>query len=155
MNNIISSIIASMLPVSELRGGIPIAYLSGNGIILSFLICTFANLLVVPIGWLFLEEFNSLFLKIDSYNKFFNNQVATARRKMKKTVDKYGYLGLMIFIAIPLPLTGAYTGTLGAWALGMEKKKSIMYGILGVIIAGIIVSSTVYFGLTAFNFFIK
>ena len=127
MNNILEAIVASILPISELRGGIPIAFFSGNGILLSFLICTLANLLVVPIGWLFLDEVNHLFLKSESYSRFFHRNVEKARNKIRKSIDKYGYVGLMIFIAIPLPLTGAYTGTLGAWALGMEKRKAIAY----------------------------
>lgn len=155
MNNLVSAIIASILPVSELRGGIPLAYLSGNGIILSFLACTLANALIIPIIWIFLDEINHLLMKNSFYNKLFNKSVERARRKIQKSIEKYEYLGLMIFIAIPLPMTGAYTGILAAWALGMERRKSIIYSIFGVIIAGLIVSTAVYLGLGAFNLFIK
>jgi uncharacterized membrane protein len=69
-----------------------------------------------------------------------------ARHKIHKRVEKYGYIGLMIFVAIPLPLTGVYTATLGSWALGMDKKKSFAYMALGAIISGIIVTLITYSG---------
>jgi uncharacterized membrane protein len=155
MNNLVSALIASILPISELRGGIPLAYFSGNGIILSFLACTLANALIIPLIWIFLDEINHLLMKNSFYNKLFNKSVERARRKIQKNIEKYEYLGLMIFIAIPLPMTGAYTGVLAAWALGMERRKAIIYSIFGVIIAGLIVSTVVYLGLGAFNLFIK
>jgi len=153
MNSLIKAVIASIVPVSELRGGIPIAYFSGSGIILSFLACTLTNILVAPVFWIFLDEVNHLLLKFSPYSRFFHKNVERARKKIQKSIEKYEYAGLMIFIAIPLPMTGAYTGILGAWALGMNKKKAIISSIVGVIIAGIIVSSVCYFGLSAFNFF--
>ena len=55
-------------------------------------------------------------------------------------VELYGYWGLLIFVAIPLPVTGAWTGTLGAWVLGMDKKKAILAILGGVLVAGFFVS---------------
>jgi uncharacterized membrane protein len=155
MNNLINAMLASFLPISELRGGIPIAYLSGNSLLLSFLACTLVNILVVPLFWLFLDEINHLLMRNEFYSRIFTKNVERARRKIQKSIEKYEYIGLMIFIAIPLPLTGAYTGVLGAWALGMERRKAIVYSIFGVIIAGMIVSLTLYLGLNAFNIFLK
>jgi uncharacterized membrane protein len=155
MNNLLQVILLSFAPISELRGGIPLALAYHYSPIFSFLICTLANIAVAPLLFIFLETFNKLFLKIPAYNRFFHRNVDKARKKIHEKVEKYGYLGLMIFVAIPLPLTGAYTGALGAWALGMSKKKSFAYISLGVIIAGIIVTLVAYYGITAFNFFIK
>jgi len=63
--------------------------------------------------------------------------------------------GIMLFVAIPLPITGAYTGTLGAWILGMSRRKTILAALGGVIISGIIVSIVATLGIQAFSFFIK
>jgi uncharacterized membrane protein len=61
----------------------------------------------------------------------------------------------MVFVAIPLPLTGAYTGALGAWVLGMERGKSMLFIALGVALAGIIVSLVYLLGVHALDFFLK
>jgi uncharacterized membrane protein len=61
----------------------------------------------------------------------------------------------MLFVAVPLPITGAYTGTMGAWILGMQKRKTIPAVIAGVLIAGIIVTIISYLGLETFSFLTK
>jgi uncharacterized membrane protein len=79
------------------------------------------------------------------YKKFFskisvlNEYLKKLRERGKPYVNKYGALGVMIFVALPLPLTGAWTGTLLAWLLGMNWKKSFVVVSLGVLIAGVIV----------------
>jgi uncharacterized membrane protein len=60
-----------------------------------------------------------------------------------------------VFVAIPFPLTGAWTGTLGAWVLGLDKKKTMVAVILGVLVSGIIVTSVTVLGIRAFDIFIK
>lgn len=155
MNNFLQIILLSILPISELRGGIPLAIAYGINPVLAFLICALANIAIIPIVFLFLETLNKLLLRIQWYQDFFNKTLEHARHKIRKKLEKYGYLGLMIFVAIPLPVTGAYTGTLGAWALGLSKRKSFAYIALGVIIAGIIVTLVSYYGLYLFDIFIK
>jgi uncharacterized membrane protein len=70
-------------------------------------------------------------------------------------VEKYGYAGLALFVAIPLPITGAYTGTLGAWILGMNRRKTMLAVLGGVIIAGVIVATVFSLGIKALYFFLK
>jgi len=60
-----------------------------------------------------------------------------------------------VFVAIPLPLTGAWTGTLGAWVLGLSKRKTMLAVLLGVVTSGVIVTSVVLLGVQALNLFIK
>jgi uncharacterized membrane protein len=155
MNNFLEIILLSMLPISELRGGIPLAIAYHIHPLLAFLVCTLANIAIVPLVFLFLVTVNRLLLKIDAYSRFFHHFLERAQHKIHKSVEKYGYLGLMIFVAIPLPMTGAYTGTLGAWALGMDKKKAFVSIALGVIIAGIIVTLISYYGFYLLDVFIK
>jgi len=66
--------------------------------------------------------------------------VERARKKVHAKVEKYGYWGLLLFVAVPLPVTGAWTGTLGAWVLGLSYKKAFFAIAGGVVLAGIIVS---------------
>ena len=155
MNDWLQIILLSIAPISELRGGIPLAIAYGVNPLLAFLACTLANIAIVPIFYIFLETINKLFLHIPAYSSFFHKFVDKARRKVHKGVEKYGYIGLLIFVAVPLPVTGAYTATLGAWALGMSKRKSFAAIILGVIFAGIIVTIVSYFGIQFLDFFIK
>ncbi len=94
-------------------------------------------------------------MKLTLYRKTFDYFLERTRKKVGPKVERYGYLGLTLFVAIPLPITGAYTGTLGAWFFEMKKGKSFSAIILGVIIAGMIVSVVSVFGIHIFDIFIK
>lgn len=145
----------SLAPISELRGGIPYCFYKGMPIFYAFLYCTAINALAGPLAYVFLSTFHKLFYKINFYKNFFDRFVEKARLKVHKEVEKYGYWGLMVFVAIPLPMTGAWTGILGGWILGMEPKKVMGAVALGVLIAGIVVSCVLGFGVTALSFFYK
>ena len=124
MHSLIWGIIWSLLPVSELRGGIPVALANGVNPFLAYFACVFANLLVVPIVFLFLNTAHIILMKINIYKSTFNNFLKNVHRKTHKKVEKYGFLGLTLFVMIPLPITGAYTGTIAAWLFGMKKTKA-------------------------------
>ncbi len=134
------TILFSILPISELRGAIPYAVSQGFSIPTAALIAVLANATVPLIVFLFLESLHRLFYKIPVYKRFFDRFVEKSRSKVHAKVEKYGYWGLMIFVAIPLPITGAWTGALGAWVLGLSYKKSFFAIAGGVILAGLIVS---------------
>ena len=78
--------------------------------------------------------------KFKWFEKIYKKIITRPQRRIKKYVDKYGELGVGLFIAIPLPGSGVYTGALGAYALGLKFKKFIIADLIGVIIAGIIVT---------------
>lgn len=148
-------IIFAMMPISELRGAIPYGYLNGVNIFLSFIVSVIFNFIAAILLFYFLDTVNKLFLKIKFYRTFFEKIVNRAKIKVGNKFEKYEYLGLMLFVAIPLPVTGAWTGTIGAWVLGLDRKKSLLFVFLGVVIAGIVVSIITYTGTETFNFFIK
>jgi uncharacterized membrane protein len=150
MNIILQIILVSIAPISELKGGIPLAIASGFSPINAFLIATLANIAIIPVFFLFLDTLNILLLKLPIYSRFFNRTLEKARNKVHKSLEKYGYLGLAIFVAIPLPFFGVYTGVLGAWALGMNKRKSFASTAVGTIIAGILVTIISYYGMRLF-----
>lgn len=140
----------TLLPISELRGGLPLALAGGMPGLLAYLYCVALNILVTPIVFIFLHTLHKLLLRRQAYSRLFEKLIERSRKKVKAKVDKYGYLGLALFVAIPLPVTGAYTGAMGAWILGMDKKKSFAAIALGVCISGAIVYTAVQLGLSLF-----
>lgn len=155
MDALIKAMIWSFLPISELRGGIPIGLYAGLNIFLVYFICVIANILVIPIVYFFLEYVHDHFMRSQLYKKTFDGFLERTRRKANKSIEKWGYVGLAIFVAIPFPATGAYTGTLAAWFFKLNKWKSFLAISAGVAIAGIIVTLIVSGGFTMLNFFIR
>ncbi|MBU0927495.1 MAG: small multi-drug export protein, partial [Spirochaetes bacterium] len=98
---------------------------------------------------------HKLFYRWGFYARVFDRFVAKARAKVHEKVERYGYLGIMLFVAVPLPITGAWTGVLGAWILGMDRKKTMLAVAAGVLVSGVIVSLVVGFGVEALSLFIK
>jgi len=153
--------VLSFMPISELRGAIPFAIANNIPWYAAFLFSTAFNALVAPFCWLFLATVHKLLYGTEPekgirwYKKFFDGFVDRARRKLSGSMEKWGWLGIALFVAVPLPVTGAWTGTLGAWVLGVSKRRTMAAVILGVIIAGIIVTAVVILGIEALNLFIK
>ncbi|GHU59468.1 hypothetical protein FACS189444_4820 [Spirochaetia bacterium] len=145
----------SFLPISELRGGIPFAIANGLPWYIAYPFAAAMNALVAPVCWIFLSTVHKLFLKMKWYEGFFNRFVDRAREKLRRGVEKWGWLGIAAFVAIPFPVTGAWTGTLGAWVLGLSKRRTMAAVILGVAVAGAIVTLVVVLGVQAFSFFVK
>jgi len=138
--------ITSMLPIVELRGALPLAInLFNFSWLKAFLIAFLGNLLPIPF---ILLLFDPLFKKLQKFRFFasFFRWLFERTRKKGKVVEKYKEVGLMIFVAIPLPATGAWTGALIAYLLGLEFKKSLLFISMGVFIAGVIVTSLCLLG---------
>jgi len=142
----IIAILLSMAPVIELRGGMPIAIhyaLTHNiSILLTFFLIVLANIVVIFIIFFFLDFLHEKFLKFRAYKRFSDFYLSKVRRKadnVEKKMGNWGFFALAIFVGIPLPGTGAWTGTIIAWLLGLERKRSILSIALGVLIAGILV----------------
>ncbi|MEM3405706.1 MAG: small multi-drug export protein [Candidatus Pacearchaeota archaeon] len=146
MNNLILALILSFLPVSELRGGLPIAInyaLKKNiPIILVFFLVVFINILIIFFVFLFFDYLHKNFMKIKIYKKFFSFYMKRIEKKSKiieRRIGIIGYIALMLFVAVPFPTTGAWTGSIIAWFLKLDRKKSIISISFGVLLAGIIV----------------
>ena len=145
----------SFLPISELRGAIPFAVANGVPWYIAYPYAAALNALVAPACWIFLSTLHKLFLKMAWYGRFFNRFVERAREKLRGGVEKWGWIGIAVFVAIPLPVTGAWTGTLGAWVLGVGKRRTMVAVILGVFCAGAIVTAVTILGIQALDFFVK
>ncbi len=145
MNSLLLAFLLSLAPISELRGGLPVALASGNPFIISLLICILANILVFPVVIFFLEFIHHRLLFFKTYRNVAEKFIERTRKKAHKKVEKYGYFGLFLLVAIPLPFTGAYTGTIASWFFGMNKLKSFITITAGIITASILVS-IIYYG---------
>jgi uncharacterized membrane protein len=151
----------ALLPISELRGAIPFAVSRGIPWYFAYPFAAAVNALVAPLCWLFLSSLHKVFLRLAErpffswYKKLFERFVERARLKLHKNLERWGWLGLALFVGVPLPVTGAWTGTLGAWVLGLSKRRTLAAVIAGVIIAGAIVTAVTTLGIEALGFFTK
>ena len=129
----------SLCPILELRGGLIAAALFDMDPVISYIICIIGNIIPIPfILWLINKILNrmrtSKIKKIKSVALWLDKKVD----KHKSQIEKLGYWGLVLFVGIPLPGTGAWTGCLIASVLEMDKKKSFFAALAGVIMASII-----------------
>lgn len=129
--------IISMLPILELRGGLIAASLLDMNPVTSFIVCFLGNILPIPFILWFITP---LFTKLKKTKLFSGmvNKLETKALSKKEQIEKYEFWGLLLFVGIPLPGTGAWTGCLIAALLDMNKKKSFLAASLGVLLAGVI-----------------
>lgn len=134
----------SMVPIVELRGAIPIAEGLGLNIFLYYPIAILGNMLPVPIIYLFARKVLEWGKDKKFIGKFFTwclNKGEKGGEKLKASAGNNGiFWALLIFVGIPLPGTGAWTGTLAASFLNLDFKTSVSAVALGVVLAGIIMS---------------
>jgi uncharacterized membrane protein len=138
MNALLWAALLSMTPVGELRAGIPFAIATGINPWLAYFVCVFANFLVVPIAYFFLELIHTRLLHVKSYQSAFDRFMERTRHKVRPYIEKYGMFGLAVFVAIPIPGTGAWTASLAAWFFGMNRWKAFVSIFAGVAVAGAI-----------------
>jgi len=156
VSTVLGTIALGILPISELRGAIPFAYLRGSPLWEAALLGGAANLLVSPLAYIFLATIHKLLHgRWGFYTRLFDATVERARRKLAPKVNTYGFLGILLFVGVPLPVTGAWTGTLGAWILGLDPKHSIAAVSGGVVMACAIVTTVLALGHGAASLFVK
>lgn len=142
MNDIIKTLLIAMVPIGELRVALPLALTTFKiNFFLAFFISVIGNMLPV-VAIVFLLEPVSIFLTKHSkfFKWFFEWLFEHTRKKHSKKFETLEEIALVTFVAIPLPMTGAWTGALAAFVFGIPPKKSLPLIFVGVLIAGIIVS---------------
>ncbi len=149
--------IVSMVPIVELRGAIPIAVGMDLPLLQSYIICIIGNMLPVPFIFFFARKILLWGVDKPVIGKFFSFCVEKGERggeKLKAKAGKGLFVALFIFVGIPLPGTGAWTGTLAASFLDMDFKSSVIAVMCGVLLAGIIMGlvSTGVFSALGFLF---
>lgn len=138
----------SMLPVIELRGAIPMAYAFGMPWWQAYLVSVLGNMIPVPFILLLIRGVVGLMKR--SKCRFFNKIADLLLSKVEKNrekIKKYSFWGICLFVAIPLPATGAWTGSLVAAMIDVKPWKAFLSALIGVLIAGAIVTLIIYGGL--------
>lgn len=145
-----------MVPIIELRGGVIYAVGSGIHPIVAIVLCVIGNMLPVPFIYLFARkvlEWGSNKKIIGKLFKFFLAKGERAGQKLTRNGSRFGLIiALILFVGIPIPGTGAWTGTLGASFLNLGIKSTAFAVSLGVILAGIIMATLTVCGLHVFGF---
>ena len=141
IEDILITFLISISPFGEARAGIPYGELTGLPIMLAFVIGLLGNLLIFPLLYKIIELSNRHLWKYKSYKKGAIYLSLRARKKTKDVIKKHGVWGLMIFVMIPLPITGAYMGTIAAFIFGISYQKSLFAISAGITLSSIIVAS--------------
>lgn len=144
----ILTFLISMVPVIELRGAIPFGVAAGLSVQSAFILSVIGNLVPIPVLVVFTRK---VFEWLRTKSRKLDNMVRKLEAKADKNKDvvlRYEFWGLMILVAIPLPGTGAWTGALVAAMMDMRLKRAMPAIIMGVIVAGIVVTGLTY-GVTA------
>lgn len=145
-NNIPTALIpfiVSLFPVLELRGGMIAAFILGVPFIQAFIVCFIGNMIPIPFILLFIRKIFNWMKKWKSLSKIVDKMEKRAEKK-QDTMVKYKEWGLLIFVAVPLPGTGGWTGALIAALMDLRFKKSLPIIGIGVFIAGLIMSFITY-----------
>ena len=162
---IILLILITFTPFLELRFSIPIGILQGEvglpfGMTLQgfgmnwmivFLVCVTTNAILGPLVYFFLDKIIHLFTRIKIIDRLYTRIVEKTQKKTQKYVERWGWIGLAIFIGMPVPGSGSYSGAIAAYFLGLGYKKFIITNIIGVLIAGILVTTGTLIGSGIWN----
>ncbi|MCI6186542.1 MAG: small multi-drug export protein [Spirochaetia bacterium] len=141
IKNYLIIFLISMVPLIELRGAIPVSQAMQLPIIPSYIICILGNMIPVPIIYLFARKFLEWGQNkkiIGGICRFFLEKGTKAGDKLQSKAGRGIFLALLLFVGIPLPGTGAWTGTLAASFLNMNFKQTVIAVMLGVLLAGLI-----------------
>jgi len=143
---ILIGLLLTVLPFIELRGGLPVIveYTTRNGLSIwpYFFIVLVLNILIILLIFMFFDLLHDIFMRMKWYRKLIGRVLSRLQKRVDKIqnrMDRWGYFALVLFVAVPLPVTGAWSGSLIAWALGLDRWKSFLAISAGIIIAGLFV----------------
>ena len=146
MVHIIFTFLFSISPLGEARVGIPYGIVNGLSPLSAFLLGLGGNLLIYPLMVGLVRLFNKKMWRYSFYKKQSVNLVRRAKNITGHKIRKYGFWGLMVFVMIPLPVTGAYMGTIAAMIFKIPKRKAFTAISLGVLISCSIMAGGTYLG---------
>lgn len=147
LNRYVATVVLAMIPLGELRAAIPIANQSFHmPLWQAFILAVIGNMIPIPFLLLFLGPVSDWLMKHSSVmNRFFEWLFARTRRKLAKKYELYAEIALATFVAIPLPVTGAWTGAVAAFLFDIPFRKALFWIFVGVLGAGFIVTAVVAF----------
>lgn len=161
-------ILITLLPALELRASIPIGILDGKinipffgtiqgfgmNPVLVFIVCVITNIILGIALYFLMDLIVKTLTRIKPIEKLWKKYTANVQKRIHKAMEKYGELGLAIFIGVPLPGSGVYTGCVAAYLLGLSFKKTLPAIIIGVLIAAIAVTALTLSGGAAVEFLV-
>ncbi len=151
ISEVIHTFLISLSPFGEARLGIPFGIIKGLNPFLAFATGLAANLMIFPLLIFLLKKFNKSLWRSHTYRKQSLKLARRAKNMLGTKVRKYGFWGLMVFVMIPLPVTGAYMGTIAAYIFGVRTRLALASISLGVLISCALVTAGVYFGKMGFE----
>ena len=134
-------LILSVTPGIEVRGAVLYSKFAGLGLVSGYLLPILASTLIIPLVYVGVYYLLDLFMAFSLVRKI----ILKTRRKVSRYTEKYGFWGLLLFVAIPFPGSGLYTGSLGAAILGIRKRVAIPALLIGNLLAFFIVLGLAYF----------
>ncbi|KYK30330.1 MAG: hypothetical protein AYK19_18465 [Theionarchaea archaeon DG-70-1] len=140
MDTLLKLIFVSLLPWIELRGGIPLGVSMGLNPVHVFVICTVTDIVLIPVLLVFLRYIMPIILKIEFINRFYQWNVVSTLKRYER-YKKWEELGLALFVAIPLPFTGVYSGTFVSYLLNFKKREAFVSVASGAVMAGVVVTA--------------
>lgn len=145
----LATVIIGAMPIFELRGAIPIAMgIYGMHPVAAFMFAVLGNMIPVVPLLLYLYPVSTYLRKYTIFDQFFSWLFGRTHRNHSERFEKYGILALTIFVAIPLPVTGAWTGCAAAFVFGIKFHHALPAIFAGVLIAGVIVSAVTLTGIS-------
>ena len=147
MNSILlNTFLLSISPFGEARAGIIYAVFNDVHVMMAFSIGLIANLMVYPLFTWLIDTFNEKLWPIRMYKKSVIRLSRICKRSLGNKVEKYGFWGLMLFVMIPLPGTGAYMGTIAASIFRVDRKQAFLSISIGTIISCLLMAVGAYLG---------
>jgi uncharacterized membrane protein len=156
VGNILQLALLTFVPLLELRASIPygILVLKENWMIV-YIVCILSNIILGLLVYFVIDYVIRFATRFPALDRLYRYYLVRTQKSIEKYVDRYGELGVAVFIGIPLPMSGVYSGSLAAYIIGLKYKKFILADIIGVLIAGTIVTIVVLSGSSALGLFIK
>ena len=151
LSHILAVLVIAASPISELRGAIPVAIIGFHfPWYYALLVSVIGNLLPVPFILLFFNALSRFLSRVSLFDRMLHWLFERTRQK-GKLIERYGGIGLALFVGVPLPMTGAWTGSLIAILLGIKFKPAVLSIFAGIVIAGIIVTLATLLGWAVFS----
>lgn len=140
----------SLSPFGEAKVGIPYGMYNGLNIYWVFVVCFLSNVLVFPIMIFFLEKINRYFIRWNFYKKAAIFVARRAKTGSGNKIQKFGFLGLVLFVVIPLPGTGVYAGSIATYLFKIEKQKAFIANTIGIFFSSVIIWTTTLWSMNSF-----
>jgi uncharacterized membrane protein len=156
LQEIITLVLITFIPIFELRASIPYGILKYHMHWLPvFITCVLANIAVGMFIYFFLDRLIHFFIRWKPLGRLYHRIVEKSQKRIRPYVERYGTIGVALFIGVPLPGSGVYTAALGSCFIGIGYRRFFMATVIGVLIAAVAVTLITLFGSGAWAFFIR